>query len=161
MAITYSKSKDQPGKVANPARGQLNRENKYIHVPVRAWGLWSHETGWAVQTRSSLVISILRLNRVLTNGISPEFRDGVHLYYCLNRHNNIAPSGQSRVCRVTQLRTDSVQCSRARRYRASKPQGNPKWVLPWQVTIDQLICASISHTQYWYKVGNVESNVAG
>ena len=23
---TYSKSKDQPGKVANPARGQLNRE---------------------------------------------------------------------------------------------------------------------------------------
>ena len=27
MVITYSKSKDQPGKVANPARGQLNREN--------------------------------------------------------------------------------------------------------------------------------------
>ena len=24
---TYSKNKDQPGKVANPARGQLNREN--------------------------------------------------------------------------------------------------------------------------------------
>ena len=28
MVITYSKSKDQPGKVANPARGQLNRENE-------------------------------------------------------------------------------------------------------------------------------------
>ena len=27
---------DQPGKVANPARGQLNRE-KYSPVPVRAW----------------------------------------------------------------------------------------------------------------------------
>ena len=27
MVITYSKSMDQPGKVANPARGQLNREN--------------------------------------------------------------------------------------------------------------------------------------
>ena len=26
MVITYSKGKDQPGKVANPARGQLNRE---------------------------------------------------------------------------------------------------------------------------------------
>ena len=26
MVITYSKSMDQPGKVANPARGQLNRE---------------------------------------------------------------------------------------------------------------------------------------
>ena len=27
MLITYSKSMDQPGKVANPAGGQLNREN--------------------------------------------------------------------------------------------------------------------------------------
>ena len=24
---------DQPGKVANPARGQLNRENEYFPVP--------------------------------------------------------------------------------------------------------------------------------
>ena len=31
---TYSKSKDQPGKVANPARGQLNRENEYFPVRV-------------------------------------------------------------------------------------------------------------------------------
>ena len=36
MVITYNKSKDQPGKVANPARGQLNRENEYFPVPVRA-----------------------------------------------------------------------------------------------------------------------------
>ena len=28
MVLTYSKIKDQPGKVANPARGQLNRENE-------------------------------------------------------------------------------------------------------------------------------------
>ena len=27
MVITYSKSIGQPGKVANPARGQLNRED--------------------------------------------------------------------------------------------------------------------------------------
>ena len=33
---TYSKSMDQPGKVGNPARGQLNRENKYFPVSVRA-----------------------------------------------------------------------------------------------------------------------------
>ena len=33
---TYSKSMDQPGKVANPARGQLNRENEYFSVRVRA-----------------------------------------------------------------------------------------------------------------------------
>ena len=36
MVITYSKTMDQPGKVANPARGQLNRENEYFSVPVRA-----------------------------------------------------------------------------------------------------------------------------
>ena len=33
---TYSKSMDQPGKVASPARGQLNRENGYFPVRVRA-----------------------------------------------------------------------------------------------------------------------------
>ena len=27
---------DQPGKVAHPARGQLNRENDHFPVPVRA-----------------------------------------------------------------------------------------------------------------------------
>ena len=35
---TYSKGKDQPGKVTNPARGQLNRENEHFSVRVRAWG---------------------------------------------------------------------------------------------------------------------------
>ena len=33
---TSSKSMDQPGKVANPARGQLNRENENFPVRVRA-----------------------------------------------------------------------------------------------------------------------------
>ena len=33
---TYSKSMDQPGKVANPVRGRLNRENEYFPVRVRA-----------------------------------------------------------------------------------------------------------------------------
>ena len=36
MVITSSKGKDQPGKVAHPARGQLNRENVFFPVPVRA-----------------------------------------------------------------------------------------------------------------------------
>ena len=42
---------------------------------------------------------------------------------------------------------------RVRRCRASKPQGISERVLPWQVTMDQLICASLSHTHYWYEVG--------
>ena len=33
---TYSTSMDQPGKVASPARGQLNRKNEYFPVRVRA-----------------------------------------------------------------------------------------------------------------------------
>ena len=40
---------------------------------------------------------------------------------------------------------------RVRRHRASKPQGSSKRVLPWQVTMDQLLCASLSHTHYWYQ----------
>ena len=33
---TFSKSMDQPGEVANPARGQLNSENEYSPIRVRA-----------------------------------------------------------------------------------------------------------------------------
>ena len=39
------------------------------------------------------------------------------------------------------------------RHRASKPQGSSERVLPWQITMDQLIFASLSHTHYWYEVG--------
>ena len=41
--------------------------------------IWSREMGSAVPSRVSLFISILKLNLVLTYGIPPEFRDGVHL----------------------------------------------------------------------------------
>ena len=42
---------------------------------------------------------------------------------------------------------------KVRRHRASKPHGCSERVLPWQVFMDQLICASLSHTHYWYEVG--------
>ena len=42
---------------------------------------------------------------------------------------------------------------RVRRHEASKPQRSSKRVLPWQVTMDQLICASLSHTHSSYEVG--------
>ena len=57
---------DQPGKVANPARGQLNRENRYP-CPRSHLRIWSRKTGSAVPSRISLLIFILRLNLVLTN----------------------------------------------------------------------------------------------
>ena len=59
--------------------------------------------GLAVPSRVSLLISIIRLNLVLTYGIPPEFRGGVH-FLILNRHN--MPSAQSRVYWVTQMPTD-------------------------------------------------------
>ena len=42
---------------------------------------------------------------------------------------------------------------RARRHRGSKPQGSSERVLPWQITMDRLIFASLSYTHYWYEVG--------
>ena len=33
---TTTTTMDQPGKVANPARGQLNKEHEFFPVPVRA-----------------------------------------------------------------------------------------------------------------------------
>ena len=41
---------------------------------------------------------------------------------------------------------------RVPRHRASKLQGSSKRVLPWQVTMDQLIYSSFSHTHYWHEV---------
>ena len=94
---------DQPGKVANPARGQLNRENEYF--PRSRLRIWSRETG---STVSSLVPR--QPAHLLTQvesgsypgtyyGIPPEFR-GRRPFIYLNRHNT--PSGQSRVYRVMQ-----------------------------------------------------------
>ena len=79
---TYSKSMDRPGKVANPARGQLNGKIEYFLDRVRSrLRIWSRETGLAAPSHVSLLISILRLNLVRTYyGIPPEFRGGVHLF---------------------------------------------------------------------------------
>ena len=62
----------QPGKVANPA----------MKISLSAFApenLVSRD-GFGSPFRVGLVVSILRLNMVLTCGISPEFRGGVHLY---------------------------------------------------------------------------------
>ena len=60
---------DQPGKVANPARGQLNRVNVFFCFCLRL-KFWSRETGSAAPFRVSLLISILRLNLVDTLAVS-------------------------------------------------------------------------------------------
>ena len=85
---------------------------------------------------------------MLTYGIPPEFRGGVHLFI-LNRRT---PSGQSRVYRVTQMRTDGVYCRESAGTGPVNLKGSSKRVLPWQITMAQLICTSLSHTHYWYEV---------
>ena len=68
---------DQPGKVANPARGQLNRENEYSPVPVHALEFGLARRVQPSRPASPCTFSILRLNLVLTHGILPDFRGGV------------------------------------------------------------------------------------
>ena len=85
---------------------------------------------------------------VLTYGIPPEFRGGVHLFI-YNRHT---PSGQSRVYRVTQLRTDGVHC----RESAGTGPVNLK-VVPNECSLGGYhgpINIRLSfHAHYWYEVG--------
>ena len=54
MVITHCKSKDQPDKVANPARGQRNRKNDFSLYPFSPENL-VRETGSAVPSRVSLL----------------------------------------------------------------------------------------------------------
>ena len=76
---------DHPGKVASPARGQLNRENEGFPVPVPAC-----ESGLARRVRPSRpapanLFSILRLNMVLTQGIPLPISAAASIYLARTR----------------------------------------------------------------------------
>ena len=106
---TYSKSMDheQDWQPYQSSSWSAEQGKLIFSCPHSRLKIWSRETGSALPSLVSLRISILRLNLVLTYGIPPEFRGGsVHLFI-LNRYT---PSGQSRVYRVMQLRTDGVHC---------------------------------------------------
>ena len=145
---TYSKSIDQPGKVANPARSQLNNKNEYFPVRVRSW-----EFGLARRVRQSRPAA----------ACSSPFSGWI---WCLRGSSRVprrrpiiylkppyAIGSQSRIYRVTHLRTNGVHCRESAGTGLVKPQGCSEWVLPWEVTMDQLICASLSNTHYCYRVG--------
>ena len=132
---------DQPGKVANPARGQLNRE-----IPLSP---------------------CVPENLVSRDGSSrPVPRQPAHLHTqaesgaCL-RDSSRVPRRRSFIYLKPPKAIGSVpslsghaiayrwrSLPRVRRHKASKPQGSSKWVLTWQVNMDQLIFASLSHTYY-------------
>ena len=75
---------------------------------------------------------------VCTHGLPPDIRGGVHLLippYAIGSVPGL--SGHAIAYRWRSLPT-------GRRYRASKHQGSSERVLAWQITKDQLICASLS-----------------
>ena len=65
MVITYSKGKDQPGKVTNPARGQLKTEKEFSLSPFAPVNLVSQDGfGGPVSRYQPRVVSFYRSDSV-------------------------------------------------------------------------------------------------
>ena len=137
---------DQPGKVANPARGQLNRENNIPLSPCVPENLVSRD-GFSrpvprqpahLHTQAESGAYVRDSSRV------PRRRPFMKPPYAIGSVPSL--SGHAIEYRWRSL-------PRVRRHRASKPQRSSERVLPWQITMDQLIFASLSLTHYWYAVG--------
>ena len=86
---------DQPGKVANPARGQLKRENEYFPVPVRALELGLARRVQPSRPASACSFSILRLNLVCEKSIT-NFFDGIRFV----QHQYLFTIHQSQYCTI-------------------------------------------------------------
>ena len=137
---------DQPGKAANPARGQLNRENNIPLSPCVPENLVSRD-GFSrpvprqpahLHTQAESGAYLRDSSRV------PRRRPFMKPPYAIESVPSL--SGHANAYRWRSL-------PRVRRHRASKSQSSSERVLPWQITMDQLIFASLSHTHYWYEVG--------
>ena len=94
---------DQPGKVANPARGQLNRENNIPLSPCVPENLVSRDGFSRPVPRQPAHPHIQAESGAY-------LRDSSRVPRRRPFMKPPPPSGQSRVYRVTQLRTDGVHC---------------------------------------------------
>ena len=136
---------DQPGKVANPPRGQLNRENNIPLSPCVPESLVSSD-GFSrpVPRQPAHLHTQAESGAYLRDSFRvPRRRPFIKPPYAIGSVPSL--SGHAIAYRWRSL-------PRVRRHRASKPQGSFERVLPWQITMDQLTCASLSHTHY-YEVG--------
>ena len=110
--------------------------------------IWSREASSAVPSRVSLLISIVSQAEsgayLRDSSRVPRRRLFMKPPYAFGSVPSLSGHAIAYRCR---------SLPRVRRHRASKPQGSLERVLPWQVTMDQLIFASLSHTHYWYGVG--------
>ena len=136
---------DQPGKVANPARGQLNRENNIPLSPCVPENLVSRD-GFSrpVPRQPAHLHTQAESGAYLRDSSRVPRRRPMKPPYAIGSVPSL--SGHAIAYRWRSL-------PRVRRHRACKPQGSSERVLPWQITMDQLIFASLSHTHYWYEVG--------
>ena len=148
---TYSKRVDQPSKVVHPARGQLNRENEYSLSAFTPENLVSRdEFGSTVPRQPAHLHTQAESGAYLRNSSRvPRRRPFIYFKPPYTIGSVPSLSGHAIAYRWRSL-------PRVRRHRASKPQGSSERVLPWQVTMDLLICASLSHTHYWYEVSMLE-----
>ena len=146
----FSKSMDQPGKVANPARGQLNREN-ISQSAFAPENLVSRDGfGSPVPRQPAHIHTQAESGAYLRNSSRVPRRRPFSLYCIYLKPPYAIGSVQSLSSHAIAYRWRSLP--RVRRHRASKPQGSSERVLPWKVTMDQLICASLSHPPHWYEV---------
>ena len=144
--MTYSRV--QINCVRLPILFMVSWTGENFLAPVRTWEFGFARQVWLYRLLSACSFSILTLNLVLTHGIPQNFgAASIHFY----QHHT--PSGQSRVYRVTQLRTDCVHC------RESVSTG-PVVLKVVRITVaafaspwTKCYCAPLfSHTHYWYTV---------
>ena len=142
---------DQPGKVANTARGQLNRENNIPLSPCVPENLVSRDRFSRPVPRQPAHLHTQAESGAYLRDSSrvPRRRPFMKPSYATGSVPSL--SGHANAYRRRSL-------PRVHRHRASKPQGSSERVLPWQITMDQLIFDSLSHTHYWY-VGLVTENI--
>ena len=146
---TYSKSKDQPGKVANPTRRQLNRENEDSLPPFAPENLVSRDGFGSLVPRQTAHLHTQAESGAYSRDSSrfPRWRQLINLNPPCVIGSVPSLSGHPIAYRWRSL-------PRVRRHRASKPQGSSSNRCCLCITMDQLICASLSHTYYyWYEVG--------
>ena len=113
-------SMDHLVMVANPARGELNRETSLFPCPRLRLRIWSRETGLAASARS---FSTLRANLIGQSGayswLPPAFRGGVRLY-------RQPPSSIGPISSLSGHAAAHRWClpPRVRRHKATSPQGS-------------------------------------
>ena len=143
---TYSKSMNQQGTVASPARGQLNSRETGSPVTPRVSPLILH-----TRAESSIWWSGGAFSRDLSR--FPRRRPFIHT---VNRHR--ASPYYIIVYQITQLHTDGVHCREAAGGGSAILKVVPVTCAAFSgFTVDHLLCASLFHTyplQYWYVPGS-------